>query len=126
MAEYIEKTAVSADDFGEANKIRTPFAMIVVGGSADNPCYSILWWDEENKECNIGFSSYYIEFVFQWLEEEFEIVDKVEDVAPVVHGRWIQFHSEAAGDIQYCSACDVGCTWKPNYCPNCGARMDGE
>ena len=48
------------------------------------------------------------------------------DVAPVVHGRWIPFHSEAAGDIQYCSACDVGCTWKPNYCPNCGARMDGE
>lgn len=48
------------------------------------------------------------------------------DVAPVVHGRWIPFHSEAAGDIQYCSACDVGCTWKPNYCPNCGADMRGE
>lgn len=48
------------------------------------------------------------------------------DVAPVVHGRWIPFRSEAAGDIQYCSACDIGCTWMPNYCPNCGARMDGE
>ena len=48
------------------------------------------------------------------------------DVAPVVHGRWIPFHSTHAGDIQYCSACDIGCTWKPDYCPNCGARMDGE
>ena len=46
------------------------------------------------------------------------------DVAPVRRGRWLQFHSTAAGDIQYCSACEIGCTWKPNYCPNCGAKMD--
>ena len=47
------------------------------------------------------------------------------DAAPVRHGRWLPFHSTAAGDIQYCSACEIGCTWKPNYCPNCGAKMDG-
>ena len=125
MAKYVESVA-NADYFVNGSKIKTPFATIIVGGSAEKPCYSILWWDEADKECNIGFSSYYLDFVFKWLEEEFEIVDKVEDVAPVVHGEWIPFHSEAAGDIQYCSACDVGCTWKPNYCPNCGARMDGE
>ena len=50
---------------------------------------------------------------------------KAADVAPVRHGRWLPFHSTAAGDIQYCSACEIGCTWKPNYCPNCGAKMDG-
>lgn len=48
------------------------------------------------------------------------------DVASVRHGQWLPFHSTAAGDIQYCSACEIGCTWKPNYCPNCGAKMDGE
>ena len=48
------------------------------------------------------------------------------DVAPVRHGRWLPFHSTAAGDIQYCSDCEIGCTWKPNYCPNCGAKMDLE
>ena len=47
------------------------------------------------------------------------------DVAPVVHGRWVPFHSSHAGEIQYCSVCDIGCTWKPDYCPNCGAMMDG-
>ena len=47
------------------------------------------------------------------------------DVATVRHGRWLPFHSTAAGDIQYCSACEIGCAWKPNYCPNCGAIMDG-
>ena len=61
--------------------------------------------------------------------EIFDFVDhRVEsaDVAPVRHGRWLPFHSTAAGDIQYCSACEIGCTWKPNYCPNCGAKMDLE
>lgn len=59
-----------------------------------------------------------------------DMLDEVEcfqpsDVAPVVHGRWIPFHSEAAGDIQYCSACEIGFDAKTDYCPHCGAKMDG-
>lgn len=46
------------------------------------------------------------------------------DVAPVVHGRWV-----FGGDgIVECTRCnetyDVN-TLPRNYCPNCGARMDG-
>lgn len=54
---------------------------------------------------------------------------KAADVAPVRHGRWIN------GD-QYCPICkkdkfrgldaDIWSDWKPDYCPNCGARMDGD
>ena len=47
------------------------------------------------------------------------------DVAPVVHGRWVPFRSEAAGDIQYCSICGIGFDAKMAYCPHCGAKMDG-
>lgn len=47
------------------------------------------------------------------------------DVVPVVHGKWMPFHSEAAGDIQYCSACEIGFDAKTDYCPHCGAKMDG-
>lgn len=46
------------------------------------------------------------------------------DVAPVVHGRWMPFHSEAAGNIQYCSSCGIGFDDKTAYCPHCGAKMD--
>ena len=52
----------------------------------------------------------------------------VADVAPVRHGRWIN------GD-PYCPICrkdkfrgldaDVWADWQPDYCPNCGAKMDG-
>ena len=47
------------------------------------------------------------------------------DVAPVVHGRWMPFHSDVSGDIQYCSACEIGFGAKMDYCPHCGAKMDG-
>ena len=51
------------------------------------------------------------------------------DVAPVVHGRWIPMEMEAAlGKGYECSICKKSRygSFKPNYCPNCGARMDGE
>ena len=50
------------------------------------------------------------------------------DAAPVVHGRW-----EPGNPI--CPVCggdkfknldaDIWCDWLPDFCPNCGAKMDG-
>ena len=50
------------------------------------------------------------------------------DVAPVRHGRWIEQEKYPFGVMYDCSICgdrilDNGHSW--NYCPNCGARMDG-
>ena len=52
------------------------------------------------------------------------------DVAPVRHGMW-EMHSDRPDNI-ICTNCDVGFdVWKHeakdfNFCPRCGARMDGE
>ena len=50
------------------------------------------------------------------------------DVAPVRHGRW-ETNSDRP-DSLICSVCNCGFDmWKHdhhNYCPNCGAKMDGE
>ena len=51
------------------------------------------------------------------------------DAVEVVHGEWV-----VCGDGEYvpfmCSACGKTTSWyhaqTANYCPNCGARMDGE
>lgn len=54
-----------------------------------------------------------------------------EDVSvPVVHGRWIERRAPHAigGFSAKCSACDRSVQYLGNplnYCPNCGARMDG-
>lgn len=49
------------------------------------------------------------------------------DVAPVVHGRWMDNE-----DYMFCSCCGMQFNYCDNdtqdfhYCPNCGARMDGD
>ena len=50
------------------------------------------------------------------------------DVAPVVHGHWTQVDDTKCR----CSNCDIIALiglyphGDKNYCPNCGAKMDGE
>ena len=60
-----------------------------------------------------------------WVDDMLDEVEcfQTADVTTVVHGRWMPFHSEAAGDIQYCSACEIGFDAKMDYCPHCGAKM---
>lgn len=49
------------------------------------------------------------------------------DVAEVVHGRWITHYRSgtpvAKGYVSTC--CDMWNNRKSDYCPNCGAKMDG-
>lgn len=62
------------------------------------------------------------------------------DVAPVVRGRWevcdyVEPDAHGFGTIRYenaglkCTNCvhvfKRGSFWRINYCPNCGAKMDG-
>lgn len=67
-------------------------------------------------------------------EPELTVLDKrinaipAADVASVVPGEWIfQPGGESefdAGDFYLCSNCGAAEFEEPNFCPNCGARMD--
>ena len=55
------------------------------------------------------------------------------DVSPVRHGRWVNeqmivggFAETWACDCSVCGRTQREPLWKPNYCPNCGAKMDLE
>lgn len=66
------------------------------------------------------------------------VIDLVEkqpaaDVVEVVHGRWIDGaenftcgNHNAECSVCHCNVSWSGCDEDFNYCPNCGARMDGE
>ena len=52
------------------------------------------------------------------------------DAAPVVHGRWLVKCKAVDGSLSECSVCH---DWQvhngeyiPKYCPECGAKMDGD
>jgi len=62
------------------------------------------------------------------------------DVAPVVHGRWNCVYDDSTGETNIaCSHCKntrtvngcfvstdgKSCYFEDDYCPNCGAKMDG-
>lgn len=55
------------------------------------------------------------------------------DVAPVVHGRWLHSGCEECSGLEVvkCSECNHEAfaiafyVCNGNYCPSCGARMDG-
>jgi hypothetical protein len=59
------------------------------------------------------------------------------DVQPVKHGRWESSQRTIETGTVYCSNCAIeyyisdlqtvgDCNGIVNYCPNCGARMDGD
>lgn len=78
-----------AEENVKKEKIKTPYAKIVVGGSAEKPYYSILYYDTKDKVWYDGYGSYCLKYVFDWLENEFDItgdmfqfpdVSKIEEV----------------------------------------------
>lgn len=71
---------------------------------------------------------------FDCMMNENRCINPAADVAPVRHGRWEDSTDEWLGtDVYTCSKCResyvlVEGTPKENlwnYCPNCGAKMDG-
>jgi hypothetical protein len=60
------------------------------------------------------------------------------DVQPVKHGRWVQYNRNGEETYIECTNCCVPSRPRhlqmvtrsgeglPDYCPNCGARMDGD
>lgn len=77
---------------------------------------------------------------FNAVEVVQQIVSKLnnmpsEDVQPVKHGRWIGIYEycekngyipSGMGIYYWCSECDKSEKKTSDYCPHCGARMDGE
>ena len=58
----------------ENKKIKVTSAEIVVQGTVERPYYEIKYYDLDGK-CHIGYSSYNLNYVFEWLEECFDIID---------------------------------------------------
>jgi hypothetical protein len=53
------------------------------------------------------------------------------DVAEVKHGYWFEVDSDVGWSVDGCSVCgEQHCFYeeenKANYCPDCGAKMDGK
>lgn len=89
-----------------SHKIKTPYAKIFVMSVAENPYYSIQYFDPADGKFHTGFGSYCFDYVSKWLSEEFEITEGVDadDVELSRHGWWIftkkhLWYKDENGDI---------------------------
>lgn len=103
-------------------KIKTCFAQIIVNNSEDKPYYSIMYW--ENGEMNIGFSSYKLDYVRRWLNEEFEVKRNV-DVAPVVRCKDCKYQDDCWNCCHPRHHGILLTTYPLDFC-SYGERRDGE
>lgn len=60
-------------------KIKVSSAEIVVHGTREKPYYEIKYNDLSDGQYHVGYSSYNLDSVFEWMEECFEIVDQAAD-----------------------------------------------
>ncbi|MGN0553202.1 MAG: hypothetical protein ACI4I1_07455 [Oscillospiraceae bacterium] len=106
------------------DKIKAINPKIVANSDADKPYYSIEYYDTADNKWHIGYGSYELKNVIEWIKTNFDVIEA--DVAPVRHGHWVKEKKDALIHW-HCSACKE-CYFleEPNakYCPNCGAKMD--
>jgi hypothetical protein len=48
------------------------------------------------------------------------------DAVPLRHGKWVDDSNGIEGAWNYCSVCGEQAIDLYDYCPNCGALMDGK
>ena len=61
------------------DKIKVSSAEIVVHGTKEKPYYEIKYFDLYDNEMHIGFSSYKLDIVFEYLEKYFDIVKEMNE-----------------------------------------------
>lgn len=118
--------AIMANYSQKAKKIKTPFAKMIVEGNQEKPYFSILYFDPIDKDFYVGYSSYCLDYVSNWLNEEFEIVeDENFIIAALRPVRREQVEKVFPG----CEKCRNQANW-PSwiekgfvYCPKCGTPL---
>lgn len=139
---------ISSDKTNSTNtkKVNAINPTIIVTGKEDKPYYEVSWYDLDAQKWFIGYSSYDLSIVCDYIEKYFNVVEKYADVQIVQYGHWEWFeewspstpeHPREVEDCGWrCNNCKIaledsvgGCwdnyTEPPDlkYCPECGAKM---
>lgn len=110
---------MTSEEVKPVEKIKAIDPVIIVNtAKTDKPCYSIQYYDLADNTWHIGYSSYNLDYVREWLAECFEPIEA--DVLPIKYGHWNDIGNDVVCSECGCSAYDG---YTSNYCPDCGAKM---
>lgn len=97
--------------------------------------YQVAGWEKRDihfslsdMECNIDYMPT-IEVVpledYRSMEQTvYKLTQAIAEAEPVKHGRWIHHQYGNTEGYYECDNCGKINSYKSNYCPNCGAKMD--
>lgn len=84
------------------DKIKAIDPKIVVNGNVDKPYYSIEYYDTSDNKWHIGYGSYELKNVIEWLKMDFDVIES--DVEPVIYCKDCKFLKFS----DYCLECNKG------------------
>ena len=130
MERIIEANAVSLTN--REKEVAGQYPTIIVTGTPDKPLFHIVYVSAATGSVHVGFSSYELAFVFQWLEEYFGVTrastDNLDELRP--RSRW-RLNEDGKWACSECDGLAVEHPEEPDKwqavtkcCPNCGARME--
>ena len=122
MAEYIDKEQLLSDLYSKQDDENLDMMLEIANFPAadvvSESAYKQIMWERD--------------LAIQQLRSDYGVglgEKKNVDVAPVVHGRWTDGEENCpiCGKSKFDGLdADIWSDWKPQFCPNCGAKMDGE
>lgn len=92
-----------------------------------NGCFGLIKVKDDEQEIESPYPNT-LRAILECFNRLGELENAIEDgeLVPVVHGEWVE---DDTGVMHYCSRChqyNGSTTYEPNYCPNCGAKMNLE
>ncbi|WP_122788867.1 hypothetical protein [Intestinibacillus sp. Marseille-P6563] len=104
----------------EKKKIMTRYAQVIATENKIGTYFEILWYNEGKNDFDIGFGSYELDFVLEWLKEEFEFTED-KTIFPVVCAEWKDFRGKP--QCSHCKKVFQEYYFSHKFCPECGAKM---
>ena len=114
------------------DKIKAINPQIVVNGNVDKPYYSIEYYDTSDNNWHIGYGSYELKNVIEWLKTDFDIIKT--DVEPVVRCKDCKWYKESKllAPNKFCfrlkdiNGIPIGYNFSPNEFCSFGERKENE
>lgn len=131
----LTKKLLMNDDLIRRNKLKEEylkydfFPAIISRLLKEAPAVDAVPIDEmELYQFSIDTKTHMVKAVFKFGEKKITLCRDCGELAPVVHGRVETTTDRYMVMHQNCSECGEELEWKayPNYCHNCGAKLDGE
>lgn len=95
---------INVEEMNE-EKIQVESLDVVVFMINGRPCYEIKYKEIGNDYYNIGYSSYNLDFVLEWKEKYFEVLENKAAKDTAVSGKWIPCSERLPEESDYYMAC---------------------